>query len=70
MMAYRDRWFCPFHEECEHGQTCDRALTDEVRAKAERWWGDDDPPIAMVLERPECFEGIQTDLEEYLKEKS
>jgi hypothetical protein len=33
MMNFRDMTFCPFHEQCH--LPCERALTNEVRKKAE-----------------------------------
>lgn len=56
MISYRDKTFCPFHEHCAGAATCGRALTPEVRAAAERWWGDVDPPIAVFGDLPQCFE--------------
>lgn len=44
MLCYRDRTFCTNPDcKCPPG----RRLTDEVIESAKRWWGGDDPPIAM-----------------------
>ena len=56
MIGYRDMTFCPFFKQCKKGKKCDRALTDEVKKAAEKWWGDKHAPICMFAEKPECFE--------------
>ena len=56
MMCYMDRTFCPFHESCDKGDVCDRALTDEVMADAALWWGTENTPICQYSEKPECHE--------------
>lgn len=58
MLCYKDKTFCPFHESCKDGATCPDALTDKVKADAQRWWGDNcenGPPIAQWMDKPECF---------------
>lgn len=50
-MCYRDTEFCPGNG-CSKFKTCPRALTEEVIAGAERWWGGPDAPIS-VMEDPE-----------------
>lgn len=54
MMCYRDKTFCDFHTECQYGKECDRALTDEVKAGAVAWMGEN-APIARYTEKPSCF---------------
>jgi hypothetical protein len=56
MICYRDRTFCPFYDECKHGETCPAALTPKVKEDAEKWWGKPDAPIAYYVDKPECFE--------------
>lgn len=56
MIGYRDRTFCPYWESCAKGRTCDRALTPEVKAAAERWWGNPGAPISQFWGVPECYE--------------
>lgn len=56
MMCYRDRTFCPFHLTCAQGNTCDRALTEQVVADAIEWWGGKKAPIAQYGEHPKCWE--------------
>lgn len=46
MLCYADRTFCNA-TECERFTHCPRALTDEVKQAAIRWWGNDDPPVAL-----------------------
>lgn len=60
MHGYGDRWWCPFLE-CLITD-CPRRLTDEVRAKAKRWWNEyiglkGDAPIEVPVNRPKCFKG-------------
>jgi len=55
MMCYRDRTWCQFWEECKDGGQCGRALTKDVKDAATRWWGNDNPPIATYVDKPECF---------------
>lgn len=54
MIGFRDMTFCPFHETCHN--PCYRALTDEVKKSAERWWGGPDAPIARFVEKPNCHD--------------
>lgn len=42
-MCFQDRTFCG-HEH--HDADCPRVLTDELKAKAEKWWGGPDYPVA------------------------
>lgn len=55
MMCYKDMTFCPYHDTCQSGPTCYRALTDKVREGAEKWWGGDDYPIALFSSPPTCY---------------
>lgn len=50
MLCYKDRWHCLSHRGCDDGPTCDRALTGDVIAAAER----EGLPIQKVV-MPECF---------------
>ena len=59
MMCFRDKTFCDFYKECKNGAECSRALTDEVKAEAVRWWGNELPPIARWTSPPHCFEKIE-----------
>jgi hypothetical protein len=54
MIHYKDKTFCPFYETCDKKNECGRALTPEVKARAHNWWGNDNAPIAMFVEKPEC----------------
>lgn len=56
MMSYKDMTFCPHHEFCTYGIECPRSLTEEVRQDAIMWWGSDDAPISIFLDKPHCFE--------------
>lgn len=53
MICYRDRTYCPY-TTCAN-KTCERRLTEEIRAAAREWWGSDDAPIAVYGDRPECY---------------
>lgn len=44
MMCYKDMTFCS-GAGCRCFEGCPRALTKEVYAAAQAWWGGDDPPI-------------------------
>ena len=55
-MCYKDTTFCSFYLECIHGETCKVALTPKVEEDAKKWWGEDNPPIAVYLYKPDCFE--------------
>lgn len=56
MICYKDKTFCPFYKECLKGQECDRALTEGVKESAKAWWGTEDAPISMFMDKPDCFE--------------
>ena len=58
MMCYRDRTFCKFYKDCTKGDKCDSILTEKVKQDAVKWWGGEDPPIAVYLSEPLCFENI------------
>lgn len=53
MISYRDMAFCS-RADCANFSTCERALTDEVRQDAIRWWGSEDAPIGIGW-FTECF---------------
>lgn len=55
MICYKDKTFCPFHENCVKGAICPNALTDEIRKGAVEWMGDD-AQIAQYMSVPSCFE--------------
>jgi len=59
MMCYRDMTYCPFWLECADGDICERALTDEVK-QAARFWFPDHPDIAYFIDRPSCFEPLES----------
>lgn len=56
MLCYRDRTYCNFSCNCKHESTCNRALTADVLAAAKKWWGSNDAPICMYVDKPKCFE--------------
>ena len=64
MICYRDRTYCPFSGNCEQGRTCDRALTDQVRADAQAWWGSEDAPISIFADPPPCYDPTVTQIRE------
>lgn len=45
MISYQDKTFCTARE-CSKFNTCGRALTDEVREQARKWWGKPGAPIS------------------------
>jgi len=51
MIHYKDRTFCPFHEECLDGKNCNRALTIEIEQKANSLG----LPISQFKDAPDCF---------------
>jgi len=53
MISFRDRVYCPFYLLCK--TPCDRSLTPQVKADAAKWWGNDNAPISVYAEFPECF---------------
>ena len=56
MICYRDMTFCTSWRGCKQGETCSRALTDDVEACAEKWWGKPGAPICLISGVPDCFE--------------
>ena len=55
MLCYKDRTYCEF-EDCKNfGPACNRSLTKKVHQAAEKWWGNPNPPIAVFLDKPECY---------------
>lgn len=58
MMSYRDMTFCRGgNPRCAKFATCPRALTPEVRAEAEQWWGSPGAPISCYAEpeKVKCY---------------
>ena len=58
MMCYKDKTFCT-QSTCANWNTCDRALTDEVKEQADKWWGKPGAPIAIFTDKPNCYEKSQ-----------
>jgi hypothetical protein len=58
MICYRDMTFCDHWRDCAAASTCHRPLTPEVAAAARKWWGADDAPIAVFVERPQCHQPV------------
>ena len=54
-MCYKDMTFCPFYEDCRDAIECTRPLTPKIRDDAKRWWGNENAPIAVFAEKPDCF---------------
>ena len=59
MICYRGKTWCSFHLKCDH--PCERALTDQVKADAKKWWGSDKAPICQFTDKPECFKEKKND---------
>lgn len=51
MISYRDMTFCSFHEECDKGDNCFRALNEEVVDNAKNAG----LLICQFMDKPECF---------------
>jgi len=58
-MVYRDMTFCDYNK-CKDFDGCHRALTQEVKDKANKWWGnmEGEAPISLWIEHPDCFEEV------------
>jgi hypothetical protein len=54
MMCYMDQWWCKKYKDCDN--PCNRALTPEVQADADKWWGEGKggAPIEVQI-NPRCF---------------
>lgn len=50
-MTYKDMTFCKFYKECKNGDSCRRALTDEVVRKADEL----ELMISRFVNKPKCF---------------
>jgi hypothetical protein len=56
MLCFKDQSFC------EHAiPGCPRALTDQVRADARRWWGGDGAPISVINCGGKCQYALKKD---------
>jgi len=55
MIGYKDITFCPFYKDCLTGMDCFRALTPMIKIAASEWWGSDDAPISVFVDKPACF---------------
>lgn len=53
MLHYKDMTFCKYNN-CIHWNSCHRALTEQVKADAKAWWGNDNYPIAVFGTKPSC----------------
>ena len=51
MICYKDMTFCRFHEDCNEGDTCERAATTEVWEGAEAIG----LPLSVYADKPQCF---------------
>jgi len=54
MLCHKDRTFCPYYCQCNHGDSCSAALTKEVEEDSEKAG----LPISQFAEKPNCFEEI------------
>ena len=56
MISYKDMTFCREYT-CKHfNRGCERSLTEQVEADAAQWWGNENAPISVFTDRPECYE--------------
>ena len=59
MLCYADKTFCSYWKECKKGLSCNRALTDIILKRAQKWSEGikaDDILICQFGDKPECFE--------------
>lgn len=56
MMCYKDMTFCEFYIKCNKGGSCYKALTPKIIKDAVKWWGGEDFPIAVFVDKPDCYE--------------
>jgi hypothetical protein len=54
IMEYKDKCFCVFYETCKLGNTCHRALTQEVINGAFNvgMW------VSQFVDKPDCYKDI------------
>lgn len=55
MIAYKDKTWCTEKTCISFGNGCSRALTEEVKKDAEKWWGKPGAPVYTLSERPDCY---------------
>jgi hypothetical protein len=48
MIVYMDRTFCINHE-CPDRDRCARYYTDAIHKEACMWWGNDSPPVSVMM---------------------
>lgn len=51
MISYKDMTFCPFSKDCTDGKECHRAITESVKAGAEK----SGLPLAQFAAKPPCY---------------
>ena len=68
MICYQDKTFCTRSDCARFGKDCDRSLTEEVKRRAEKWWGTPGAPICTYAAdlKPDCF--VAKDIERKLAE--
>ena len=54
MLCYADKTFCN-NPGCTNNK-CKKKLTDEVKRKADEWWGGPGAPVAVMDFRETCGE--------------
>jgi hypothetical protein len=52
-VTFRDRAWRSRSEECLT-ESCDRKVTEDVRAAARRWWGGPDAPFSLMDMSSRC----------------
>lgn len=58
MICYRDMSFCADSDQCATVK-CFSKLTDEVKQKAEEWWGKPGAPIAVMSFKESCSNFVE-----------
>jgi hypothetical protein len=59
MICYKDKTFCSFVSCADH-ETCPIFFTQEMFRDAMKWWGNDDPPICIMVDKPGCYKCATT----------
>jgi len=60
MIGYKDKTWCPYGKECVDSKNCNRNFTEEEKAEAIKWWGDENFPICFYSDLPKCFNNGKT----------
>jgi hypothetical protein len=59
MICYKDMTFCSF-VSCDDHVSCPIFLSQEMYQDAMKWWGDENPPICIMVDKPGCYKCATT----------